>query len=52
MLLSNISLELLYTHFYLEISATKTGYGPIEVWSVYLSSIENQSEKMFKMKAR
>lgn len=52
MLSSNISLELHYTHFYLEISATKTGYGAIEVWSVYLSSTENQSEKMFKMKAR
>lgn len=55
MFLSNISLELHYTHSRLEFNAKRTGYGSISIWYGCLSSTEKllctESEKFFKMKA-
>lgn len=54
MFLSNISLELHYSHPCLEFK--RTGYGGISVWYACLSSTEKllctENEKLFKMKAR
>lgn len=55
MFLSNISLELHYSHFCLEFNAKRTGYGVLEFYIFACLPLKNcfaQSEKFFKMKAR